>query len=216
MENRFNTIAGWVLGSGVVALALSSLSYRYFEAGKTHAPEKPGYAVEGGEGEGGGAKAEVPFETLLASADVAKGEATFKKCMSCHTIIDPPGFALETFDVIGGWRDFYRAPTGTGYIIEIQPSKKRIHRGLAVEVGYTMPDGRAFADVDGYKALLLENKDSIASALTEKLLTYATGARVQFADRDDIAAIVKSIRTENYGLRSLIHRLVHSCPFLNK
>ena len=137
-------------------------------------------------------------------------------CMSCHTIIDPPGFALETFDVIGGWRDFYRAPTGTGYIIEIQPSKKRIHRGLAVEVGYTMPDGRAFADVDGYKTLLLENKDSIASALTEKLLTYATGARVQFADRDDIAAIVKSIRTENYGLRSLIHRLVDSRPFLNK
>ncbi|MBK9011909.1 hypothetical protein [Novosphingobium sp.] len=47
MENRFNTIAGWVLGSGMVALALSSLSYRYFEAGKTHAPEKPGYAIEG-------------------------------------------------------------------------------------------------------------------------------------------------------------------------
>ena len=86
MENRFNTIAGWVLGSGMVALALSSLSYRYFEAGKTHAPEKPGYAIEGGEGEGGGGKDEVPFETLLASADAAKGEATFKKCMSCHTI----------------------------------------------------------------------------------------------------------------------------------
>ena len=57
---------------------------------------------------------------------------------------------------------------------------------------------------------------SIASALTEKLLTYATGARVQFADRDDIAAIVKSLRSENYGLRSLIHRLVDSRPFLNK
>ena len=87
MENRFNTIAGWVLGSGMVALALSSLSYRYFEAGKHHAPEKPGYAVEGAEGEGeAGAKAEVPFETLLASADAAKGEATFKKCVSCHAI----------------------------------------------------------------------------------------------------------------------------------
>ncbi len=86
MENRFNTIAGWVLGSGMVALALSSLSYRYFEAGKDHAPEKPGYAIEGGEGEGGGGKDEVPFETLLASADAAKGEASFKKCMSCHTI----------------------------------------------------------------------------------------------------------------------------------
>ena len=86
MENRFNTIAGWVLGSGIVALGLASLSHRYFEAGKDHAPEVMGYAIEGVvSGEGGG-KAEVPFETLLASADLAKGEATFKKCTSCHTI----------------------------------------------------------------------------------------------------------------------------------
>ncbi len=137
-------------------------------------------------------------------------------CMSCHTVIDPPGFALETFDVIGGWRDFYRVPTGTGQIIEIQPSKKRVHRGPAVEAGYTMPDGRAFANVSEYKTLLLEDKGGIARALTEKLLTYATGARVQFADRDDVAEIVKSIRSENYGLRSLIHRIVESRPFLNK
>lgn len=137
-------------------------------------------------------------------------------CMSCHSVIDPPGFALETFDVIGGWRDFYRGPTSTGQIIEILPSKKRVHRGNAVEAGYTMPDGRAFANVTEYKNLLLEDKDGLARALTEKLLTYATGARVQFADRDDVAAIVKSIRTENYGLRSLIHRIVDSRPFLNK
>jgi Protein of unknown function (DUF1592)/Protein of unknown function (DUF1588)/Protein of unknown function (DUF1587)/Protein of unknown function (DUF1585)/Protein of unknown function (DUF1595)/Planctomycete cytochrome C len=137
-------------------------------------------------------------------------------CMSCHTVIDPPGFALETFDVIGGWREFYRVPTGTGQIIEVQPSKKRVHRGPAVEVGYTMPDGRAFADARQYKALLLEDKDGLARAFTEKLLTYATGARVQFADRDDVARIVESIRGENYGLRTLIHRLVESRPFLNK
>jgi Protein of unknown function (DUF1592)/Protein of unknown function (DUF1588)/Protein of unknown function (DUF1587)/Protein of unknown function (DUF1585)/Protein of unknown function (DUF1595)/Planctomycete cytochrome C len=137
-------------------------------------------------------------------------------CMSCHTVIDPPGFALETFDVIGGWREFYRVPTGTGQIIEVQPSKKRVHRGPAVEVGYTMPDGRAFADARQYKALLLEDKDGLARAFTEKLLTYATGARVQFADRDDVAGIVESIRGENYGLRTLIHRLVESRPFLNK
>ncbi len=137
-------------------------------------------------------------------------------CMSCHTIIDPPGFALETFDVIGGWRDYYRGAGGNGGIIEIQPSKKRVHRGPAVEAGYTMPDGRSFANVTEYKAMLLEDKDGLARALTEKLLTYATGARVQFADREDVAAIVKSIRTENYGLRSLIHRIVDSRPFLNK
>lgn len=137
-------------------------------------------------------------------------------CMSCHTVIDPPGFALETFDVIGGWRDFYRVPTGTGKVIELQPSKKKVHRGLAVEAGYTMPDGRSFANVTEYKALLLEDKDGLARAFTEKLLTYATGSRVQFADRDDVAAIVKSVRAENYGLRSLIHHIVDSRPFLNK
>ena len=148
-------------------------------------------------------------------AQLAKHRDT-PACMACHTVIDPPGFALETFDVIGGQRDFYRVPTSTGQIIEIQPSKKRVHRGPAVEVGYTMPDGRAFANVAEYKTMLLEDKDGLARALTEKLLTYATGARVQFADREDVAAIVKSVRAENYGLRSLIHHIVESRPFLNK
>ena len=148
-------------------------------------------------------------------AQLAKHRST-PACMACHTVIDPPGFALETFDVIGGWRDFYRVPTSTGQTIELQPSKKKIHRGPAVEVGYTMPDGRAFANVDEYKAMLLEDKDGLARALTEKLLTYATGARVHFADRDDVAAIVKSIRADHYGLRSLIHHIVDSRPFLNK
>lgn len=86
MDDRFNTIAGWTLFSGVVALGLASLSSHYFRATKEHRPEKMGYEIEGvvQEGEGGGAA--VPLETLLASADAAKGEATFKKCASCHTI----------------------------------------------------------------------------------------------------------------------------------
>ena len=148
-------------------------------------------------------------------AQLAKHRST-PACMSCHTVIDPPGFALETFDVIGGWREHYRVPVSTGQTIEIQPSKKKVHRGPAVEAGYTMPDGRAFAGVDEYKALLLEDKDGLARAFTEKLLTYATGARVQFADRDDITALVKASRADNYALRSLIHRIVDSRPFLNK
>ncbi len=85
MEDRFNTIAGWTLFSGVVALGLSSISSHYFNANKPHHPEKQGYAIEGVEAEGGGA-AEVPIATLLATADPAKGEAVFAKCTSCHTI----------------------------------------------------------------------------------------------------------------------------------
>ena len=86
MEDRFNTISGWALFSGVVALGLASVSAKYFEADKNHKPETPGYAIEGVvSSEGGGAK-EVPIEALLATADPAKGEAVFKKCASCHTI----------------------------------------------------------------------------------------------------------------------------------
>ena len=138
-------------------------------------------------------------------------------CMSCHTVIDPPGFALETFDVMGGWRDFYRRASSTGYVIKLTRFGGRpVHRGPPVDSGYTMPDGRAFADITAYKTLLLEDKDRIVTALAAKLLTYATGAPVQFADRDDLAANVAELRAKNYGLRSLVHAIVQSRPFLNK
>lgn len=138
-------------------------------------------------------------------------------CMSCHTVIDPPGFALETFDVMGGWRDFYRTSQSTGYVIKLTRFNDRpVHRGPAVEIGYTMPDGRAFADITAYKTLLLEDKERIVSALAANLLTYATGSPVQFADRDDLTAIVADLRTKKFGLRSLIHAIVQSRPFLHK
>jgi cytochrome c len=85
MEDRFNTIAGWTLFAGVVALGLSSLSSHYFNANKPHRPEKMGYEIEGVEAEGG-EDAEQPIAALLATADPAKGEAVFAKCTSCHTI----------------------------------------------------------------------------------------------------------------------------------
>ena len=137
-------------------------------------------------------------------------------CVGCHRVIDPPGFALESFDVIGGWRDHYRVPQSTGAVIEVPRIKKRVHRGPAVELGYTMPDGRPFADIDAYKQLLLEDRDGLARALASKLITYATGAPVQFADRADVDALVEEIRDKNYGLRSLVHAIVQSRPFLNK
>jgi hypothetical protein len=91
-----------------------------------------------------------------------------------------------------------------------------VHRGPAVELGYTMPDGRPFADVDEYKRLLLEDKDALAFALASKLLVYATGATVQFSDRTDVMAIVEQVREKDYGLRSLVHAVVESRPFLHK
>ena len=86
MDDRTNTIAGWTLFAGIVALGLSSISGHYFRANKPHRPEKMGYEIEGVEAEGGGAAAEKPIADLLATADPAKGEAIFAKCTSCHTI----------------------------------------------------------------------------------------------------------------------------------
>src|SRR3546814_360399 len=82
MDDRNNTIAGWVLFAGICALGLTIGSQMLFAS---HAPEKPGYPIEDAEAGAGGESA-VPLPNLLAAADPAKGEAVFAKCAACHTI----------------------------------------------------------------------------------------------------------------------------------
>src|SRR4030095_898773 len=82
MNDRNNTIAGWVLFAGIVALGSSIVSSEVFN---THRPETMGYPIEGVVQEGeGAAAAEKPIEFYLASADPTKGEQVFKKCTACH------------------------------------------------------------------------------------------------------------------------------------
>jgi cytochrome c len=83
MDDRFNTIAGWVLFAGIVALGSSIVAGEMFHSER---PEKMGYPIEGvaQEGEEGGAAAEQPIEAYLAKADAAKGADVFKKCAACH------------------------------------------------------------------------------------------------------------------------------------
>jgi cytochrome c len=82
MDDRFNTIAGWALGAGIVALGAAIVTGEIFH---TERPEKMGYPIEGVEEEGGGGgEAEQPIAVYLASADATKGEQVFKKCAACH------------------------------------------------------------------------------------------------------------------------------------
>ena len=84
MDNRFNTIAGWVLGAGIVALGASIVTGELYHSER---PEKMGYPIEGVVEEGaGGAEAEQPIAAFLAAADPGKGEGVFKKCAACHTV----------------------------------------------------------------------------------------------------------------------------------
>lgn len=127
-------------------------------------------------------------------------------CASCHARIDPPGFALESFDVIGGWREHY--------VLDGRPANFR--KGRKVDPADVLADGRAFKDIDELKALLLADKDQIARALAERLVIYATGSIPQPTDQPGIEAIVAKIRKGNYGLKSLVHEITSSDFFLNK
>lgn len=137
------------------------------------------------------------------------------ECASCHTKIDPPGFALENFDVIGGWRDHYRK-INEGEPVTINGRRVRYLNGPPVDAADVLPDGRRFQNIDEYKQLLLSDKDQLARALADKLLTYATGAAPTSADALQIDAIVANVREKNYGFRSLIHEIVQSALFQSK
>jgi mono/diheme cytochrome c family protein len=138
-----------------------------------------------------------------------------ESCASCHARIDPPGFALESFDVIGGWREYYRT-SGNGKPVIVDGRRMPYLQGPKVDPADVLPDGRKFRDIDEFKQLLLRDKDQLARALTERLVTYATGAAPQTADRPEIEGIVRNIRDRDYGLRALIHEIVQSKSFQNK
>lgn len=138
-----------------------------------------------------------------------------ESCAVCHVKIDPPGFALENFDVIGGWRENYRS-IGKGDPVIVAGRQMRYKKGPAVDAGDILPDGRRFRNIDEFKTLLLSDRDQLARALAIKLLTYATGVPPTAADRPKVEAIVASARAKNFGLRSLVHEVVQSEVFRSK
>lgn len=138
-----------------------------------------------------------------------------ESCGVCHRKIDPPGFALESFDCIGNWRENYRV-TGNGKSVVIDGRRMAYHEGKQVDPSDVLAGGERFENIDQFKQLLLRDKPQLARALTGKLLTYATGRSPQSADREAVEAIVAKISKENYGLRSLVHAIVESEVFQSK
>ncbi len=139
-------------------------------------------------------------------------------CSSCHAKIDPPGFALESFDVAGGYREKYRAlgdgPKAPG--IGKGGHFFDFHYGPAVDASGTLPDGRKFNDVRDLKNLLLADERQLARNLATHLITYSTGAPVRFGDRPQLEAILDRAKESQYGVASLIQAIVQSDLFLSK
>jgi len=134
-------------------------------------------------------------------------------CNSCHQSIDPPGFALESFDPIGGFRENYRASRGETKFGDFTVPRP-YGKGPAVDPSGITPTGDAFADVEEYQAILLDKElGQIARHFATQLITLATGAEVEFADRDEVHRIVASVADRGYPVRSIIHEVVQSDLF---
>jgi mono/diheme cytochrome c family protein len=120
---------------------------------------------------------------------------TNPSCASCHAVIDPLGFALENFDVIGGWRAVDEA-------------------GRPVDAKATTPGGAPFEGLAGLRTLLLEQPEQFPRTVTEKLLAYALGRRLEYYDRPAVRTIVRNAEAEHYRWSSLILGIAKSPAFL--
>jgi hypothetical protein len=114
-------------------------------------------------------------------------------CASCHARIDPLGFALENYDVLGRWRDE--------------------EGGLPVDAKAQLPDGTAFEGPDELKSVLMQRKELFVRNLTNKLLGYALGRGLTLQDSCTVENIVAELERKNYSAQALIEAIVMSAPF---
>jgi hypothetical protein len=114
-------------------------------------------------------------------------------CSSCHARMDPFGFALENYDVVGVWR--------------------AKDEGGDVNPAVTMPDGTGFSGPTGLKQRLLSRQDDFVRAFTERLMTYSLGRRLTGADAPTVRGIVAEAKPGGYNFEDLVVELVKSTPF---
>ena len=147
--------------------------------------------------------------------ETLKKHQSVESCGVCHRRIDPPGFALECFDPVGTFRTRYRISKGVKRTADagLRFLHKDYDPGGRVDCSGQTGDGFTFTDIRDFKQHLMKSKQQLARNLVSLLITFATGAEIQFADRQEVEAILDRNETENYPLRRLIHEVVSSRMF---
>jgi len=176
-----------------------------------------------------GIEPELPPKDVPAVEPDIRGTTTIREqlarhrdqaaCAACHAKLDPPGFALESYDVTGRWRTHYRAvpPAAADKVVNIPGSDVRHYvPGPVVDPSYALADGRPFADIDAFKTLVLDDERQVARALVGKFVAQLTGAEVEFADREVVEEILDRTREGGYGVRGLLEEVVQSRLFTHK
>ncbi|TWU58169.1 DUF1592 domain-containing protein [Rubripirellula reticaptiva] len=127
-----------------------------------------------------------------------------KTCYVCHRNIDPLGFALETFDPIGRWRDKYPKPSDKGTSAKIDPSGK-------------LPSGETYDNFANFKQVLLETRsEPFARNLIEKMLSYTTGRHMERTDQYEIDEILARVKADGYGLQTMVTEVLTSEIFRSR
>jgi hypothetical protein len=117
-------------------------------------------------------------------------------CAGCHNRMDPLGFSLENFDVLGRWRDS--------------------DRNQPIDSTGTMPSGQSFKGPAGLKKILLERKDDVISHLARKMTGYAFGREVNRFDECVIDKTMAALKKSNYRSTILIEQIAMSPPFTHR
>ncbi|MDA1142698.1 MAG: DUF1592 domain-containing protein [Planctomycetota bacterium] len=133
------------------------------------------------------------------------------ECNSCHQKIDPYGIALENFDVIGAWREKYRALKPPKVVTEW--SKPTLIDGPAVVSNDEISNLGAFKNFQEFRKILFKSKHQVLRNVAEKLATFALGRTMDFTDLEDIDNIVKETKSKGEGMKTMLHALVQSPLF---
>lgn len=131
------------------------------------------------------------------------------QCGACHAKIDPYGIALENFDVIGGWRESYRALDATG-----NPNRPKLTDGKPVSPGDKLPRHGAFSGFREFREILKKDERLIYENMAHQLATFALGRKMDFADEPALKSIAAKTKQSGGGLRTMILELVSSELFL--
>ena len=140
----------------------------------------------------------------------------FETCNGCHRVLDPPGFALEGYDVIGGWRERVRS-LDQGERITADRDGRRVgyKLGPAADASGDFEAAGHFKDFEEFRALLAQQQGRVTANLAARLLSFGTGRDLGFSDREAIARMVQELGPAG-GTRALLLLVVKSEPFLSK
>ncbi|MXY68970.1 MAG: DUF1588 domain-containing protein [Acidobacteriia bacterium] len=134
-------------------------------------------------------------KTVKSIREQLSAHSRSPSCASCHQRIDPLGFALENYDVLGRWRDR--------------------DRGVPVDATGRLPDGTQLDGPASLKAALLERKHLFLRNLAKRLLGYALGRGLTASDTCAVESIVTHVESQGYSAWALLREVVRSEPFLH-